>query len=133
MENVRQRMFKQIEEAKIFGIQSFSKDLLEVADVLKMAVDSAPKASEVRDIDVSKVLPNLIKGLQLTEAQLMGVFKRHGLEQVRPTVGDNFDPNIHEALFQVAGGDVGQVAELSQTGYTLNGRTIRAAKVGVFK
>lgn len=133
MENVRQRMFKQIEEAKIFGIQSFSKDLLEVADVLKMAVDSAPKVTEVRDIDVSKVLPNLIEGLQLTEAQLMGVFKRHGLEQVCPTVGDKFDPNIHEALFQVTGGDVGQVAELSQTGYTLNGRTIRAAKVGVFK
>ena len=53
MENVRQRMFKQIEEARIFGIQSFSKDLLEVADVLKMAVDSAPKASEVNDIDVN--------------------------------------------------------------------------------
>lgn len=133
MENVRQRMFKQIEEARIFGIQSFSKDLLEVADVLKMAVDSAPKASEVNDIDVSKVLSNLTEGLQLTEAQLMGVFKRHGLEQVSPTVGEEFNPNIHEALFQVAGGKAGQVAELSQTGYTLNGRTIRAAKVGVFK
>ena len=133
MENVRQRMFKQIEEARIFGIQSFSKDLLEVADVLKMAVDSAPKASEVNDIDVSKVLSNLTEGLQLTEAQLMGVFKRHGLEQVSPMVGEEFNPNIHEALFQVAGGKAGQVAELSQTGYTLNGRTIRAAKVGVFK
>lgn len=126
-------MFKQIEEARIFGIQSFSKDLLEVADVLKMAVDSAPKASEVNDIDVSKVLSNLTEGLQLTEAQLMGVFKRHGLEQVSPMVGEEFNPNIHEALFQVAGGKAGQVAELSQTGYTLNGRTIRAAKVGVFK
>ena len=133
MENVRQRMFKQIEEARIFGIQSFSKDLLEVADVLKMAVDSAPKASEVNDIDVSKVLSNLTEGLQLTEAQLVGVFKRHGLEQVSPMVGEEFNPNIHEALFQVAGGKAGQVAELSQTGYTLNGRTIRAAKVGVFK
>ena len=126
-------MFKQIEEARIFGIQSFSKDLLEVADVLKMAVDSAPKASEVNDIDVSKVLSNLTEGLQLTEAQLMGVFKRHGLEQVSPMVGEEFNPNIHEALFQVAGGKAGQVAELSQTRYTLNGRTIRAAKVGVFK
>lgn len=133
MENVRQRMFKQIEEARKFAIQSFSKDLLEVADVLKMAINNAPKTSEVDNIDVNKVLSNLVEGLQLTETQLMGVFKRHGLEQVSPMVGEEFDPNIHEALFQVAGGKTGQVAEISQTGYTLNGRTIRAAKVGVFK
>lgn len=133
MENVRQRMFKQIEEARRFGIQSFSKDLLEVADVLKMAINNAPKASEVDGTDINKMLMNLIEGLQLTEAQLIGVFKRHGLEQVSPMVGEEFDPNIHEALFQVAGGKAGHVAKLSQTGYTLNGRIIRAAKVGVFK
>lgn len=58
MENVRQRMFKQIEEARSFGIQSFSKDLLEVADVLKMAIDNAPKASEVDGTDINKMLTN---------------------------------------------------------------------------
>lgn len=133
MENVRQRMFKQIEEARSFGIQSFSKDLLEVADVLKMAIDNASKAREVDGTDINKMLTNLVEGLELTEAQLIGVFKRHGLKQVSPMVGEEFDPNIHEALFQVAGGKSGHVAKLSQTGYTLNGRIIRAAKVGVFK
>ena len=37
-ENMRKRLTKQIEDGKIFGIQSFSKDLLEVADVLDKAV-----------------------------------------------------------------------------------------------
>ena len=50
-----------------------------------------------------------------------------------PSKGDDFDPNLHEALFQVPGGDSGKVAQISQIGYKLHGRTIRPAKVGVFK
>jgi molecular chaperone GrpE len=39
-DNMRKRLTKQIEDAKIFGIQSFCKDLLDVADVLNRAVSS---------------------------------------------------------------------------------------------
>ena len=41
-ENVRQRMLKLVEEAKLFGIQSFSKDILEVANILEEATASVP-------------------------------------------------------------------------------------------
>ena len=134
MENVRQRMFKQIEEAKLFGIQSFSKDLLEVADVLNVALVSATAdKSEEGGKSEAKTLSSIIEGLKLTEAQLLKVFKKNGLEQVLPNVGDPFDPSIHEALFQMEGGTAGTVAQISLIGYTLKGRTIRPAKVGVFK
>lgn len=42
-ENMRNRLNKQISDAKIFGIQSFCKDLLEVADTLGHATQAVPK------------------------------------------------------------------------------------------
>ena len=74
----------------------------------------------------------------MTQGQLIKVFKKHGLEQIEPNEGDKFDPNIHEALFNVPvqipenqKGDT--VAHVQQTGFQLHSRTIRPAKVGVFK
>lgn len=95
-ENLRNRLTKQIEEAKIFGIQSFCKDLLDVADVLSKATESVPQ-EEINDSN--PYLKSLYEGLVMTEAQLQNVFKRHGLQQVNP-MDEKFNPNLHEALFQ---------------------------------
>lgn len=90
------RLTKQIEEAKIFGIQGFCKDLLDVADVLSKATESVPK-DEISNSNPH--LKSLYEGLVMTEAQLQNVFKRHGLEQLNP-LDEKFNPNLHEALFQ---------------------------------
>ncbi|KRT82332.1 hypothetical protein AMK59_4103, partial [Oryctes borbonicus] len=95
-ENLRVRLTKQISEAKIFGIQSFCKDLLDVADVLNKATESVPK-QEINNNN--PYLKSLYEGLVMTEAQLQTVFKRHGLEPVNP-LNEKFNPNFHEALFQ---------------------------------
>ncbi|PNF28479.1 GrpE-like protein, mitochondrial [Cryptotermes secundus] len=95
-ENMRRRLMKQIEDAKLFGIQGFCKDLLEVADILGKATESVPK-EEVRESNPH--LKNLYEGLKMTEAQLHKVFSRHGLIPVNP-IEEKFDPNLHEALFQ---------------------------------
>lgn len=95
-ENLRNRLTKQIAEAKIFGIQSFCKDLLDVADVLNKATETVPK-EEINDKNPH--LKSLYEGLLLTESQLKSVFKRHGLEPVNP-LNEKFNPNYHEALFQ---------------------------------
>lgn len=95
-ENLRNRLTKQISEAKIYGIQGFCKDLLEVADVLNKATESVP-TEEISDRNPH--LKNLYEGLLMTEKQLKSVFKRHGLEQVNP-IDEKFNPNYHEALFQ---------------------------------
>lgn len=95
-ENLRKRLTKQIYDAKIFGIQSFCKDLLEVADILGHATDAVPK----EQLNASNIhLKNLYEGLTMTKGSLLQVFKRHGLEQVNP-LNEKFNPNLHEALFQ---------------------------------
>jgi len=71
----------------------------------------------------------------MTETQLVKVFTRHGLVQIRPTEGEKFDPNIHEAMFQQSppeGKAPGTVASVTKVGYTLHSRTLRPAIVGVF-
>lgn len=93
---MRQRLVRQIEDAKIFGIQSFCKDLLEVADTLGQATRAVPK-TEINDQNPH--LKNLYSGLVLTKSSLDQVFKRHGLELIEP-LHSKFDPNFHEALFQ---------------------------------
>ncbi|XP_049862172.1 grpE protein homolog, mitochondrial [Schistocerca gregaria] len=130
-ENLRRRMMKQIEDAKLFGIQSFCKDLLEVADVLGKATESVPK-EEIKDTNPH--LKSLYEGLKMTEVQLHKVFKRHGLEPINP-LNEKFDPNLHEALFEqeVEGKEAGTVIVVTNTGYKLHERVIRPAVVGVAK
>ncbi|XP_028171030.1 grpE protein homolog, mitochondrial [Ostrinia furnacalis] len=129
-ENVRRRMVKQVEDAKSFAIQSFCKDLLDVADTLSAAAESVPESAS----DGDAALRSLRDGVKLTRAQLTQVFARHGLVAVSP-LREKFDPNIHEALFQqeVEGAEPGTVVAVSKVGYKLNERCVRPALVGVAK
>lgn len=95
-ENLRVRLNKQIADAKVFGIQSFCKDLLEVADILGHATKAVPQ-DQLNDSNPH--LKNLYEGLTMTNASLLQVFKRHGLEPMNP-LNEKFNPNLHEALFQ---------------------------------
>merc|ERR1711971_970559 len=127
-ENLRNRMNKQVADAKIFGIQGFCKDLLDVADVLNKAISSVP----AHEREESQSLKDLHQGLQLTESQLLKVFSKHGLEQENP-LGEKFDPNKHDALFQIPAPEkeANTVLDVQKIGYILHGRTIRPAAVGV--
>ncbi|XP_076165155.1 grpE protein homolog, mitochondrial Roe1 isoform X1 [Ptiloglossa arizonensis] len=119
-ENLRVRLMKQIEDAKLFGIQGFCKDLLDVADILGKATESVPK-SELTEKNPH--LKTLYEGLRMTEAQLHKVFKKHGLVSLNP-LNEKFDPNQHEALFQqeVEGKDPGTIVVVSKLGYKLHER-----------
>uniref|UniRef100_A0A182J0D2 GrpE protein homolog n=1 Tax=Anopheles atroparvus TaxID=41427 RepID=A0A182J0D2_ANOAO len=130
-ENIRRRLTKQIDDAKLFGIQGFCKDLLDVADILGHATEAVPK-EEVSEKNPH--LKNLFEGLSMTRQQLNSVFKRHGLEAVNP-MNEKFNPNLHEALFQqeVANVEPSTVVVVSKIGYKLHDRCIRPALVGVAK
>merc|ERR1719189_3146732 len=123
-ENLRNRMNKQVADAKLFGIQGFCKDLLEVADILGKAVEAVPKEA----LEESQYLKDIHQGLSLTESQLLKVFGKHGLVQERP-LGEKFDPNKHDALFQIPAPDQepNTVLDVQKVGYILQGRTIRPA------
>lgn len=125
----RIRMRKQVDDVRIYGIQNFCKDLLEVADILQAAIKSIPK-DQIND-EFSK---SFVQGVEMTEKQLQTVFRRNGLVPVNP-VGAKFDPNEHHALFEAEDGskEPGTVAAVTQIGYKLHERVIRPAKVGVVK
>ncbi|RWS08544.1 grpE protein 1-like protein [Dinothrombium tinctorium] len=129
-ENSRVRLRREIDEAKIYGIQNFSKDLLDVADVLEKAITTVPQDA----INSNQHLKTLVEGVNLTEKQLQNVFRRHGLIKINP-IGCKFDPNEHHAMFEVdvESKEPGTVAEVIKIGYKLHDRTIRPALVGVVK
>jgi len=129
-ENLRNRLTKQIQDQKLYAIQGFCKDLTDIEDILRLAIDSVPKS----ETDKNKHLKELYEGLTMTEARLLQVFKRHGLTQLNP-INDKFNPNEHEAVMQKEeeGKESGTVLFVSKLGYKLHDRVIRPAVVGVAK
>lgn len=155
MENLRTRTKKEIEAASQFAVTRFSKDIISVADVLEMALHSVdPKhpllvgrAAEAAQVDedasslpstngsgTADKLDQLVKGIEMTLEEVRKVLRKHGIVPIEP-LHQPFDPNLHNALFQVPTGDVapGTVVAVAKRGYLLHHRVLRAADVGVSK
>ncbi|GAB2262819.1 hypothetical protein Droror1_Dr00003816 [Drosera rotundifolia] len=137
MENVMDRAKREADNSKKFAIQGFAKSLLDVADNLGRA-SSAVKENFAK-IDAATdttgavpLLKTLLEGVEMTEKQLLEVFKKFGLEKYDP-IDEQFDPNRHNAVFQVPDESKapGTVAVVLKSGYTLHERVIRPAEVGV--
>ena len=144
-----------MDSARQFAIQRFATDLLDSIDNLDRALSAVPAdalgsgtTSNTSDADPNKAaasesaapnkeLLNLHSGLRMTEDILMGTLKKHGLERFDPMEGKGrkFDPNMDEATFfmKQEGKEDGDVFFTQSKGFRLNGRVIRAAKVGVVK
>ncbi len=126
-ENLRRRGKREREETARFAISSFARDVLPVADNLRRALESVPG-----DPGENEALGSLVGGIELTERELATIFERHGIERIDPA-GEKFDHNLHEAMFEVPTADAepGTVVQVFETGYVLNGRLLRAARVGI--
>nr|XP_020636119.1 grpE protein homolog 2, mitochondrial [Pogona vitticeps] len=127
-ENVRRRTQKFVEDAKIFGIQSFCRDLVEVADILDKTTACAVEEND----DPALTLKKISENLSLIESKLQSIFAKHGLQKMNP-VGGRYDPYDHEIVCHVPAEELqpGTVALVTLDGYKLHGRTIRHAHVGV--
>ncbi|KAF2446826.1 GrpE-domain-containing protein [Karstenula rhodostoma CBS 690.94] len=131
--NLQERTKREIQAAKDFALQRFARDLVESVDNLDRAlttVDSAKLTSENPD------LVTLHDGIKMTDGILISTLKKHGLERFDPSVeNEKFNPNVHEAVFQTPMPDKedGVCFHTQQKGFLLNGRVLRAAKVGVVK
>jgi molecular chaperone GrpE len=130
LENYRKRAEREREEMAKFAITGFARDLLSVADNLRRALESVPVDHEKPE----ELLKNLLEGVEITEKELLSAFKKHGIEKIEP-LGQPFDHHLHQAMFEVEDSDqpVGTVVHLMQPGYSLNGRLLRPAMVGVSK
>ncbi|KAM3447532.1 hypothetical protein MY3296_008614 [Beauveria thailandica] len=134
--NLQDRTQREVKTARDFAIQKFAKDLVDSVDNLDRALANVPtdkiKAAEKND-DL-KELVNLYEGLKMTESILIQTLAKHGLERLEPE-GEKFNPNEHEATFMTPQPDKenNTVFFVQQKGFKLNGRVLRAAKVGVVK
>ena len=123
-----------MKSARDFAIQRFAKDLVDSVDNLDRALTMVPedKLEATEKNEDIQDLVNLYDGLKMTDTVLMQTLKKHGLERFDPN-GDKFNPNEHEATFMTPMKDKehNTVFHTQQKGFKLNGRVLRAAKVGV--
>ncbi|XOL94794.1 nucleotide exchange factor GrpE [Enterobacter hormaechei] len=126
MENLRRRTELDVEKARKFALEKFVNELLPVIDSLDRALEVADKANPDNAA--------MIEGIELTLKSMLDVVRKFGVEVIADT-DVPLDPNVHQAIAMVESEDVaaGNVLGVMQKGYTLNGRTIRAAMVTVAK
>ena len=127
VENTRRRAEREVNDARAYAIQKFSRDLLGVADNLARALQHAPKSDE------DPLARNLAIGLEMTQKELLAAFERNGLKRVAPAPGEKFDPHKHQAMSEQTSAEVapGTVVTLMQDGFELFGRLVRPAMVVV--
>ena len=124
--NAQRRAEKEVEKARKFALEGFSREVLVVADNLERALS-------VVNPDDESVKP-LIEGIELTLKSFFDVLGKFNVESVDPH-GEPFDPQLHQAMSMVPNPEVepNTVIAVMQKGYTLNGRLIRPAMVMVSK
>jgi molecular chaperone GrpE len=102
------------------------RDLIPVYDNLRRALNSAADATGAADAA-------LVEGVELTLRELLNMLTKHGVTPIMPQIGDRFDPENHEALFEapVPGTKAGDILQVMAEGFVLHDRLVRPAQVGV--
>jgi molecular chaperone GrpE len=128
-ENIRRQAQRDRAEAVRYAASQFAADLLQTADNLERAIASV--APEKR---ADRAVSSLLSGIEATRRALLDAFAKHGLRRLEP-IGEKFDPNWHEASFELADErhPPGAVASVIQPGYLHHERLLRPALVGVNK
>ncbi|MGB5094044.1 MAG: nucleotide exchange factor GrpE [Parvibaculum sp.] len=131
-ENIRKRGEREKTDAARYASANFARDMLQVGDNLRRALDTL---SEEDRAGMSDNVKALLEGVEMTERAMLSTFERHGIRQVMPQVGDRFDANQHEAMFEVPGTGQpgGTIVQVLEAGYMIGDRLLRAARVGVAK
>lgn len=130
-ENLIRRGRREREDAMKYAAANFARDMLSVADNLARALEVAPDPAEAGE---DSTLAAFIEGVELTGRELASALERHKIVKISP-LGEKFDHDRHEALFEVPTSDVapGTVVQVVEDGYMIHDRLLRAARVGVAK
>ncbi len=131
MENLRKRTEREVADARVYGVTSFARDILTVADNMHRAMASLD--DEVR-AKADAGMNALLDGVELTERELLNVLDKHGVKKLEP-LKQKFDPNRHQAMYEVEDASVpaGSIIQVVQAGYTIGERVLRPALVAVAK
>jgi len=130
MANLRARTRREVEDARLYAVQKFAKDVVEAAENLKRGIDSLPKRTESEPDIVTK----LRDGFEGIERSFVALLERNGITRVDPT-GAMFDANLHQAMAEqeTAEHPPGTILQAWSQTWLLNGRLLRPGMVVVGK
>jgi molecular chaperone GrpE len=132
MENLRRRTDREIADSRAYGISSFARDILAIADNMARALQTLRAELKER---ANPGIKALLDGVELTERELSKVLEKHGVRKFEPQPQEKFDPNLHQAMYEVQDPALpaGTVAQVVQAGYMIGDRMLRPALVAVAK
>jgi len=124
-DNIRRRAEREVSNASKFALERFAKEILGVVDSLEKALEQTAEG------DAQSAM---YEGIELTYKLLLGTLNKFSIEQISP-LGESFDPGLHEAMVMQESDEhePNSVMTVIQSGYQLNGRLIRPARVIVAK
>jgi molecular chaperone GrpE len=125
MENLRRRQSRDLENAHKHALDKFVSELLPIYDSMELGANAASGD------DAS--IEGVREGLDMTIKMFLSSIAKFGLEQVNPADGDDFDPELHQAMAMqpVEGVEANKVITVAQKGFQFNGRLLRPAMVVV--
>ncbi len=121
--NIRRRHEEQIAQLRTTVKAGIIEEMLPALDNFERALKHVPADLEGNDY---------IKGVQGVVKQFETTLKDLGVERIK-TIGEAFNPNIHEAVSADGEGDTESISEELQAGYTVGNRVIRHAMVRVVR
>ena len=134
LENTRRRAERDRGEALKYGAMSLARDMVGVVDNLQRALQAIEQTDEATKADLPQEVQALLEGVDATQRDLLAVLGRHKVQPLNP-MGEKFDPNLHEAMFEApgTGQPAGTIIDVVETGYVMEERLLRPAKVGIAK
>lgn len=126
LENFKKRSAKDRSDTIKYANERLIRDILPIMDSMERALDHVSNSD---DLDA------FVEGLKLIQGKLSLTLEKNGVEKIE-AAGQDFDPNFHEAMLQVDTDECdadNKIAEVFETGYLLNGRLLRPAKVSIMK
>ncbi|MBT3316426.1 nucleotide exchange factor GrpE [bacterium] len=119
-ENVRKRGRRDVRDSRTFAVADMARDLLEV-------LDNFDRALLVEDGSAIRA------GVEMTAGSLKNMLANRGIKKIDVKVGDEFDPNKHEAVARFKNEEVESncIVEVVQNGYNMGELVLRAARVAV--
>ncbi|MBC1570206.1 nucleotide exchange factor GrpE [Listeria sp. FSL L7-1426] len=122
-ENVKKRHIVDRDASQKYRSQSLAQDLLPALDSFEKALATTSDHEEVKQI---------LKGIEMVYNQILVAFEKEGIEVI-PAVGEQFDPNFHQAVMQDSdeNAESNEITAELQKGYKLKDRVIRPSMVKV--
>lgn len=126
LDNFRKRITRETDEKLKYANQQIILDFLVIIDNLEMAL------AHIKECEETKALK---EGVELTLKQFKDTLAKYGAKEIDVKIGDEFDPNLHDALMLDADKNLSNntITLVMQKGYTLHDRVIRPTKVRVNK